>query len=189
MGPAMERKAKIEKVSSLVYQYCVAPDLERVKATGSILPTTSLRHRATRHALRFAKDLGEGRFFTEALTRDVLRHLVTRHNVHLPSTPGFQFEAWVREQGSTLHKLLKRARKSVALVGTDQHESGDEEGEECPAMDEQETQAWSCMDAWDEHGLDPAEDSFCNGCKDLVALLNSLGLHRTPRCSSARQAA
>ena len=145
----MERRAKIEKVSSLVYEYCVAPDPDRVKNTGCITPSSSLRHKATRHALRFAKDLGEGRFFTQALTRDVLRRLITRYEVHLPSTPGFDFEAWVRDQSATLHKLLKRARKSIATP----EESGDEEP---AAMDEQETQAWNCMDGW---GLDPGEDS------------------------------
>ena len=151
MGPAMERKAKIDMVCSLVYEYCVAPDLDRVKKTGCITPSNSLRHRATRHALRFAKDLGEGRFFTEALTRDVLRRLITRYTVELPSTPGFELEAWIRDQSSTLHKLLKRARKSVAVVGI-----ADSEDEQCAAMDEQETQAWDCMDGWD---VDPTEDS------------------------------
>ena len=136
LNAAMARQAKIEKISKLVFDYCMAPDLERVKTTGSITPTTSLRHRSTRHCLRFAKSLGEGRFFTEALTRDVLSHLLENFAVVLPATPGFSTDKWVREEARNLHKLLKRARKSTA-------------------MDDQETQMWSCMDAPD---LDPTED-------------------------------
>ena len=133
----MERRAKIDAITKLIYQYCVEPDKERIKRTGTITPTNSLRHQSTRHALRFAKSIGTGeRFFTKALTRDCLKHLLTHYTVELPCTPGCTTEEWIKQQGEMLHKLLKRARKSTAAM-------------------EEETQAWDVMAGME---LDPTED-------------------------------
>ena len=154
MAPAMERKQKIDRITKLLYEYCVVPDKERIQTTGTILPTSSLRHQATRHALRFASSLKDihGRFFTKALTRDCLNQLCTHYKLELPSTPGFTVAAWVEQESEVLHKLLKRARQSTAKPDPSELPPSDDDHE---AMDNMETQVWDGVPVVD---LDPTED-------------------------------
>ena len=130
----------------LLLDNLVNPHRERIKVTGSLLPTQSLRHRETREALSWAKDLnlGEGRLFTQPLVRDTLADLMEKHSVEVPETPGFVMKSWIEHESFILHKALKRARKSTVTSV-----SGS-----APAMAEDETQAWSCMD----ENLDPTQD-------------------------------
>ena len=118
--PAMARAEKISMISKLVFDHCVAPHTERIRQTGSILPTSSLRHKSTRDTLSWAKDLDQGRYFTHALVRDVLTDILETHKVDLPCTPGFSQQKWVEDQSRILHKCLKKARrKSTASPAMD----------------------------------------------------------------------
>ena len=125
-----------------LYEHLIKPDPERKKTTGRMVPTTSLRHRATREAFAFVKELSEGRVFTHALVRDALKLLTKqseKYSFTLPATPGFSVENWIRDESVILHKLLKRARKSTA------------------AMDTAETQMWD-IESFEVPQLDPSED-------------------------------
>ena len=136
------RKEKLLKLAGLFYEHLIKPDPERVKDTGALSPTKSLRHKATREAFAFARQLGNGRFFTEAIVRDTLKIMAAtpmKYDLEMPSTPGFSIECWVKEEAAILHKLLKRARRSTAMGDT------------------VETQPWD-INSWSAH-LDPAEAS------------------------------
>ena len=141
------REEKKNKVTQLLLEHLVNPHRERIKKTGSLLPTKSLRHRETREALLWAKDIdmGDGRYFTQALVRDCLKDLVQYHGVEVPESPGFVLQSWIDNESSLLHKLLKRARKSTSSSPGS-----------VSAMAEEDTQAWSCMD----YNLDPTQDRF-----------------------------
>ena len=140
---ASERRLKVVKLADLIYQHLVAPDPERVSRSGSLTPTVSLRHKTTRESLQFAKEIGSGRFFTQAMVRDAIQELVDQdgYKLDLPSTPGFEMQKWISSQAASLHSLLKRARKSTCT----------------PAMDaaNADTQPW---DIYGDGVLDPNQD-------------------------------
>ena len=155
------RKEKVQKLSKLIYENCVASSLQRFQETGSVTPTTSLRHKATRKALEFASDLAQDntRWFTVPLVKDALQMMITSHPAaaQVPKTPGFSTEAWLQQQAKVLAKLLSRARRSTAKLNLADCPSPSQcEGEgdgampKAPSPDEMETQAYD---------PDPAEDS------------------------------
>ena len=141
MGDAQDgdRKNRVHRLSALIYENCIQNDLERFQSTGSVLPTSSLRHRSTRDCLHFAKSL-QGRWFTKAMVKDALSHLLSVHQPKLPEVPGFSLESWLEQQTKCLQPLLARARRST-VQGGDQ-EGQVVEGAMAENPDNAETQAW-----------------------------------------------
>ncbi|CAE7568931.1 unnamed protein product [Symbiodinium natans] len=135
------RDEKGVQLTELLYRNLVIPDQARIKQTGSLLPTASLRHRQTREALAFVRDFdyeGHERLFTEKFVKACLRKLLEApYSLDLPCTPGFQKEAWTNEEGKRLHSLIKKARRSTAMAA------------------DAETQPWSCLEALDPDEADP----------------------------------
>ena len=149
MATREKRGDKVFRITELIYKNCIQPDPDRIKQTGTLLPTPSLRHKRTRECLSFARDI-EGRIFTQALVRDCLRALLAnpvKYSLELPCTPGFSSERWIQDESKVLHKLLKRARKSTTaetLAAMDK------------LIDEMETQPWDI----NSFELDPNEDDL-----------------------------
>ena len=139
---AETRKQKVSKISALLYQHCILPDPNRFAETGSITPTQSLRHKATRECLKWTSAMGHARYFTTRIVKDAVEKMVADYELVLPSTFSGMQSSWLEHQTKILQKLLTRSKKTVA------------------AMDNCETQAWDCMEGLDAdaHGLDPEED-------------------------------
>ena len=155
------RAGKVLQMAELFYENLIKPDPDRIQKTGRMVPTSTLRHRATREAFAFVRVVGEGRVFTQALVRDALKVLTEnaqKYCLHLPATPGFTVDSWIQDESLVLHKLLKRARKSTAY-----------------AMDTAETQMWD-IEAYPD--LDPNEDIWQISCICLFLLQDLMGLHK-----------
>ena len=144
----MERKNKVMTIAQAIYDNLIAPDPGRISRTGALTETPSLRHRATRESLQWVKDhfSKTGRLFTEAMVKDAISLLVEseRFPFELPCTPGFEVSSWVTSQATSLHGLLKRARKSTVAPAA-------------PMGDDHETRPWSCMADLPE--LDSTQDN------------------------------
>ena len=121
------RQEKVEALAELLYVHLCKYHLEMIKSTGSLTPTYSMRHRCTRERMSWATALN-GRWFTNALVKSSLQHLLQTHDdVIIPAnTPGFSMDSWLTSTADKLAQLLQRARRSTVAV----------------AMDNMETQAW-----------------------------------------------
>ena len=146
----LERDAKVQKVAELLYTHCIQPDKERVSRTGSVLPTLSLRHKATRDVLHWTRELAGARFFTQPLVRDSLEYIAVTYNLQLPATPGFSVSAWAKDEAAIIHPILKRSRKST--VGESLAHVPEAPKTPGAMGDDAETQQWHCFD------LDPNQD-------------------------------
>ena len=143
----LDREAKVQKAAALLYTHCIEPDKERVSRTGSVLPTQSLRHKATRDLLTWTRELAGARCFTHALMRDSLEYIAKAYALELPAVPGFSVRSWAQDEAAVIHPILKRSRKSTA------RELSEPAAPDPEAMaDDAETQQWSCYD------VDPFED-------------------------------
>ena len=113
----MDRKAKVDKLSSLLYNHLIKDHVKEIETTGALVPTKSLRHRVTRERLAWASGLEGGRWFTGSLVRDSLRHCMKTHakEVELPALPGFCQESWLETTSATLTHILQRAKKAPLL--------------------------------------------------------------------------
>ena len=137
---AMDRKAKVLQLSSLLYNHLIKDHVKEIESTGALVPTKSLRHRVTRQRLAWASGLDSGRWFTGSMVRAALQDCMGTHakEVQLPALPGFCKESWLDSTSSTLTNILQRAKKSTVAPPA--------------AMDCMETQPYG----FDQ--LDPAED-------------------------------
>ena len=166
-----ERAAKIEKIAGLLYSNVVLPDRARIQRTGSILPTTSLRHKSTRDMLGWTTELKDNfRYFTTPLVKDVLLRVVEKFAVELPQTPGFSLEGWATDQASILAPILKRSRRSTAQASVPDEAMGD--------ADNADTQAWDCS-------LDPTQD-LCKSRESSLLKLHIVLLRLKSSCAIAR---
>ena len=93
------RKEKVTQLADLIYHHVVEPQKEQIKATGTLTPTKSLRHKATRACLKWAAEL-EGRWFTLTMVRDSLKMVTMTHQVELPEVPGLSMVAWIDSEAS-----------------------------------------------------------------------------------------
>ncbi|CAE7820362.1 unnamed protein product [Symbiodinium sp. CCMP2456] len=110
------RDEKVRRLTTLLYSNVCLPDygLERIRTTGALTPTNSLRHRATRKCLEFSRDL-DGRWFTYQMVTDAVNNLLSDYQLEIPTnTPGFSRENWVSQTSTTLLHLLQRSRRTVA---------------------------------------------------------------------------
>ena len=138
----------MKKLANLIAQHIIGGHEERIQRTGSLSPTKSLRHKATRELFGFAWKL-DGRWFTAAMVRDALRQLLKEKRFSLPDVPGCSESTWLNDEAQTLQKLLMRAKKSRAAP--EPSDLVDSDGAESMNPDEAETLPWP--------DLDPSEDS------------------------------
>ena len=138
MGP---RREKVETLAKLLREHVINPQIDKIRTTGTVCPSNSLRHKSTRDLFAWCAKL-EGRWFTAAMVTDALRQAMSAGDIQLPQTPRFSMQTWIAGEASILHKLCLRGRKSM---------EGDKAvSAMAPNPDEMETQAWD---------LDPDEDS------------------------------
>ena len=150
----LTRGQQVKHLASLIGKYVVEGHEERIRTTGALTPTRSLRHKATRELFVFATNL-DGRWFTAAIVKDCLRQLLKEKRFDLPAIPGCSEETWLNDESSSLQKIFMRAKRSCAKPGPDELVS------EAESMnpDEAETLPWPM--------LDPNEDP----CVDLILCL------------------
>ena len=173
---SLARRARIEWICDKVYASCIQPDPSRLANTGAVTPTNSLRHKATKNSLAWAVDLEAGRLFTASIVRDALVRMLTKYELHLPSTVGFTSENWLDSTSKKLQKLLTRARKCTSA-----------------AMADDETQPWD-IDAW---GMDASEARPLVNAALVVSVCQSVDCYvlcgiccgRTPRSNGSSPAA
>ena len=131
-----KREQKGEEIATCLFKRL---DLQYVKQTGSLFPSSSLRHRCTREQLSWMQHFryeGVERLLTVRLARAVLQKLLD-WGLEIPSAPGMDTEKWLDVSSKVLHRMLKKARRGSGSGG---------------AMDEEETQVVG------DDGLDSSED-------------------------------
>ena len=123
MGKNKTRAEKVATMATLIFEHLIEPRREEIKKTGALTPTQSLRHRSTRTAMQWARNLDASRWFTAAMCGEALEKVLKTHQVDLPSVPGFDQKQWCAQEAKILHKLCKRARKSTAMADPDNAET------------------------------------------------------------------
>ena len=134
---ASSRDSKVSLICDKIYEHCIAPNPERIATAAAVLPSHNLRHKGTRDCLKWTGKL-EGRYFTRSIVKDALELMLRKYDISLPETLENMHDSWLQKQSTLLQKLLSRSKKSVA-------------------MDNEETQAWSCLE-FDADGLDVSEE-------------------------------
>ena len=114
----MGRENKIQLLADALYAGFVHDDGgEWLSGTGNLVCAKNLRVLRTRKAfqtVRKAVDgVEEGRFWTQASLRDAIAKMMSDRGLQVPMTPGFTWEAWLKEQAASLHYLSQRARKNA----------------------------------------------------------------------------
>ena len=110
-------RCRSKALADLLFQSCCSTpeDLERIAKTGHLLPSGSLKFKAVRERLAWAKTLPQERYFTRKRVRQALEQLMLANDVSLPCIPGFSQEAWLQQQTLALTRTLQLARKSTAM--------------------------------------------------------------------------
>ena len=113
----MGRDNKIRILADALYAGFVKDDGgEWLSKTGNIVGARNLRVLKTRKAfqtVRNAVGAEEGRFWTKASLRDAIAKMMHDRRLEVPTTPGFSWKTWLKEQATSLHYLSQRARKNA----------------------------------------------------------------------------
>ena len=121
-----KRQQKTEEIAKSLYERL---DLQYVQQTGSLFPSQSLRHRASRDKLSFMQTFqydGVERLLTERMARCVLQMLL-EWGLQIPSAPGMDTRKWLDVTSKVLHKMLKKARRgSGGAMDEDETQVGDD---------------------------------------------------------------
>ena len=121
--------AKSEWIATKLYETCVLPDDGlRLRKTGSISPSTSLKTRACKDAFRWAGDVGGKRFFTLKACRLAVAKLLQLPGVEVPLVGGLTRAAWVEQQAKYVLYFSQRARKNSLAVQRARSESSQDGG-------------------------------------------------------------
>ena len=112
MVETLTRDQKVERLAELLHENLVEGQMDRIRQSGALTPTNSLRHRRTRECMKFVHGLDEGRWFTHHMVRDAVVLLLKKHPLELPSIPGHSEQKWITETVSVLLNLLQRAKKT-----------------------------------------------------------------------------
>lgn len=99
-------------IAEALHKHCILPDSERVKRTGSIPPSSTLKHKKTRAAFAWARVVKGHKFFTARAVKRALKLLVTKFEVAIPRIPGQTFQVWSQAQTELILHLCQRARKN-----------------------------------------------------------------------------
>ena len=122
-------------------------DPTHLAKTGSLTQHHCFRSAKARSAFGWCSDVHNNRFFTDKAVREGIKLLFKRHDLKLPSVPGFVFKAWLESESKKIAELCRKARRSVASGSPGV----------AAAMDDMETQPYSFFN-------DDAEekDAFAN---------------------------
>ena len=101
-------------IAEWLYRTCVLPDGGvRLRETGVIPPTSSLKHTKTREACEWAgKITHKQKYFTKAACRMAVVRLLELPRVQIPSVQGLFRELWEEQQSKLVAHLCRRARKN-----------------------------------------------------------------------------
>ena len=116
-GYAIEGKALWAKATFMaesLYKSCVVGDGgKRLRDTGAISPSTTLKSVAGRNAFAWASKVKtSSRFYTLAACRLAMQMLLKYPNVKIPIVGSDSLDLWVETQGKVVMHLCKRARKN-----------------------------------------------------------------------------
>ena len=98
-------------------------DQDRIRTTGDILPTQSLRYKELRRKVRWVTQLPGERYFTVKRVRHAIESLLAKNHFNLPGIPGFSQQDWLEDQSKKVAKLLQRARKTTVAAMADDAET------------------------------------------------------------------
>lgn len=106
--------AKGAFIADCLYTYCVLPDSgERLKRTGAICPSTTLKSSIGRKAFQWATQVqGRKKFFTTAACRKGVEMLLLKPDVVVPLV-GLPHDLWVLSQTKVVKRLAQRARRNL----------------------------------------------------------------------------
>lgn len=105
--------AKGKFIAEALYVHCISPDRgERLKKTGSVSPSTTLKSRSGRESFRWAAKVGgRKKFFTKAACRLAIQLLMEKPDVVVPLV-GLPYDMCVESQAKRVMHLAQRARKN-----------------------------------------------------------------------------
>lgn len=141
-----KRKKLVQCLAQSLFDVFIRDDNgHRLSCSGCLVHSSSLRKRKTRDEFdklfrtvyRFEDiAVSRERLWTKAVLRDSVSELVKildQEGITIPTFPGFTIVQWVKEQGTTLHRLAQQARKNAWLKAHIMASKGS-------AMDNAETQ-------------------------------------------------
>lgn len=119
---AKQRCERIDRLTSSLYFALIHDDGGLfVGKTGSLVSGSNLRTRRNQKIFDIILDAEKGmsslendrkRFWTKKIMFESIRSLVSKYNVQVPQVPGFSWTNWFKDQSSTLHELVKRAKRN-----------------------------------------------------------------------------
>ena len=121
-----QRAIRVKRLANSLYDALVAPDGgRRISLTGSLVGWSSLRTTRSKEAFRvivqasfpeeqpfFENDVRGRRFWTKKTVEEAVRLLVKREKLCPPTGPGFDWNAWFKDQSSVIHNLCQRAARN-----------------------------------------------------------------------------
>ena len=101
-------------IAESLYQTCVWPDKGvRLRETGAISPSSTLKNVKTRKAFEWAGTVQHNKkFFTRAACRMAVSRLLSMPDVQIPSVQGLTREIWEEQQTKVVAHLCRRSRKN-----------------------------------------------------------------------------
>ena len=109
--------AKATWIAHQLYKHCVLPDDGlRLRKTGSVSPSTSLKTQSGKDAYRWAGAVGGKRVFTLKACRMALVQLLQMPGVDVPLVGGLTRDQWVAQQAKYVMYFSQRARKNTLAV-------------------------------------------------------------------------
>ena len=110
--------AKAAWIADQLYAHVVLPDDGlRLRRTGSISPSTTLKTEDGKSAFAWACDVGGKRFFTRKACKMALERLLEMPGVTIPLVGGITRATWVEQQATILMHFSQRARKNSLAIG------------------------------------------------------------------------
>lgn len=110
--------AKSTWIADQLYAHVVLPDNGlRLRRTGSISPSTSLKTRDAKSAFAWAGGVGGKKFITLKACKMALARLFGMPGVEVPLVGGITRASWVEQQSKILLHFLQRARKNSLAIG------------------------------------------------------------------------
>ena len=119
---AKQRSERIDRLTSSLYFALIHEDGGLfVGRTGSLVSGSSLRTRRNQKIFDIILEAEKSmnslendrkRFWTKKIMFESVRCLVSKYGIQVPQVPGFSWTNWFKEQSSTLHELVKKAKRN-----------------------------------------------------------------------------